>query len=119
MAKLDGWIEADLEKYVDGPVRQRIQEMKDDLAMWVTAREVIQDGTFTRQEQAIFSKMFGPAMLEKLKDFLREMAASEVEEAVQRRLEAAREDLENTIPDSFEAEVRKIEERISTGFAAR
>jgi hypothetical protein len=71
MEKLDGQIKKDLDKYVDGLANRRIQEAKDDLAIWTAAYAVVQDGVFDKGEQAVFSKRFGSEILEKLLNFLK------------------------------------------------
>lgn len=108
MSKLDERIQNDLNKYVDGPARRRIQEAKEDLAMWMTACEIVQNGIFEKGEQATFAEMFGEDTLEKLKNFLRDIPAPEVQDTVYEKMKSAREELENLIPTSFESEVAKI-----------
>jgi hypothetical protein len=116
MRKLDKMIENDLYKYVDGPVRKRIEEVKQNLAMWMAASEVVQNGVFEKKEQENFEENFGAATLMKLKNFLMEIPVSEAQEAVFERMRAAREDLEDIIPGSFEEEFKNIEERVLSKF---
>ena len=117
MAGLDERIQSDLGKYVDGPARDRIAFAKTDLAFWMSAYEVIQDGTFERREQAKIAEMFGRDVLEKLKSFLGSLSASEIKATVDERVTTAREELEGFIPENFESEVRKIKESVSTALA--
>ncbi len=117
MAMLDGRVEADLDRFVDGPARRIIDEAKDNLGIWMAANEAVTDGVFKRDEQAIVAKLFGEEMLEKLKNFLAGLPSSEARTAVHERMMAARQELEDVIPDSFETEYEKIQSRISSRFA--
>ena len=101
-------IQSDLDKHVDKPARKQIQELKEDLAMWMAAYEIVQDDLFTKKEQVAFSKEFGADTLERLLIFLQDIPASEIEEIVYERVKAARDALESLIPSSFESEVSTI-----------
>ena len=117
MAKLDKLIENDLHKFVDGPARERIEEAKRDLAMWMAVCEVVQDGVFAKHEQEVLADMFGTGLVERLKSFLSNVPAAEVHDTVYERMVTARDELEGVIPTSFEAEFEKIRERVNLRFA--
>lgn len=117
IAKLDTRIQADLFKYVDGPAREHIERARNDLTIWMATYEVIQDGIFEKREQAKVAELFGHDVLEKLKGLLSSISSSEAEQMVNQKIELAREELKHVVPASFETEVRKIDQRISTVFA--
>src|SRR3990172_4646036 len=102
LRKIDKHIENDLTKYVDGPARKRIEEAKQNLTLWMAAYEAVQNGIFDKQEQANISGMFGEEMLNKLKNFIEGMSAADVQEEIFSRMQSARQELENIIPNSFE-----------------
>ena len=116
MEKLDKLIENDLKKFVDGPARKRIEDAKEDLAIWMAAYQVVQNGVFEKGEQDAISGLFGPEILERLKNFLGDIPKSEVQDTVYERMKAAREELEGVIPTSFETEMQKIQNRVSSKF---
>ena len=117
MKKLDERIEGDLEKFVDGPARRLIAEAKDNLAMWMAAYEIIQDGAFLEKEQNTMAEMFGNELIERLKNFLREIPAADVRDMVHERMTAAREELESFIPTSFDIEIERIQSQVSSRFS--
>ena len=116
MDRLDAMVKKDLAKYVDGPARQRIGDAKENLALWMATYEIVQDGVFAKREQEIFQRLFGNATLRRLKDFLRDTDASKISDEVFARLSIARDELEEIIPISFEAEVARIQNKISESF---
>lgn len=108
MAALDVRVQEDLDKYVDAPARRRINDAKKDVEMWMAAYEIVQDGRFDRSEQTVFAERFGDGTLQSLKNFLRDIPAAKVEDTVYERLKASRDQLEQLIPDSFDAELASI-----------
>lgn len=114
--QLDERVSADLNKYVDGPARERIEASKTNLAIWMAAREIIRDGKFERREQEQFRSLFGEKTLQKLTAFLSGLRSDEVKDAVYERVKASREELESVIPQSFEAVIREIESRVNRFF---
>ena len=90
MAKMDSLIGNDLQKFVDGPARGRIEDTKRDLAMWMAVCEVVQDGVFAKDEQILLTDMFGPDLIERLKTFLSNVPAAEVHDTVFARMRVSR-----------------------------
>ena len=119
MAKLDRLIENDLQKFVDGPARRLIADAKKNLAMWMAAYAVVQDGVFAKKEQEAIAGMFSFELMERLKGFLRDIPASEVHDTVYARMKAAREELESVIPTSFDTELKKIQDQVRLQFGNR
>lgn len=102
VTSLDERVRQDFIRYVDGPVHERIERCKQNLAMWLAAREIVKDGSFGRDEQNAFREMFGEDLLAKLVSFLLDQNTNEVEEAVYERVRNSREELESVIPSKFE-----------------
>jgi len=117
LAKLDKRIEDDMDTFIDGPARQLIEEAKENLAIWVAANQAVQDGAFSKDEQSAIAEMFGEPILDKLKGFLSDVPASEVQDIVYERLKAAREELEGLIPSGLEDTVRDIQNKIEKKLA--
>ena len=114
--KLDKRIENDLNRFVDGPTKRLIDEAKEDLAIWISAHYAVQDGTFDKNEQAVIFDRFGAEILDRLKIFLSDLPANEVQDLVFQRMKTARENLEKMIPSSFEDVFEKIKTEISAKF---
>jgi hypothetical protein len=109
LLQLNSRVEADFNRYVDGPVRMQIQTAKDTFAMWSTALAMTSDGIFTVSEQEQFSTMFGTETLTKLKNLLGDLARGEVGEALESRMQSARRELEVLIPERFQVEEGEIQ----------
>ena len=113
---LDKKVVADLAKYVDGPARERIEQTKRDLSMWMAALEIVSDGIFERPEQEKFRDAFGSNMLENIKTYLSGLNRDEVHDAIYERLKASREELESIVPDSFDDVYKAISLKVSEHF---
>lgn len=112
--KLDNKINRELDTYIDGPANKQIQEAKDELAMWITAYKIVQDGKFSKEEQHSFSQKFGNDMLEKFKNYIASLSKSEAEEEVNKKMTMAKELLEELIPYSIDTEVSNIHKWIGS-----
>jgi hypothetical protein len=112
LQKIDKYVEGDLTKFVDGPARKQIEEAKENLAFWMAAYDGVQNGVFSRTKQANIASMFGEATLNKLLRFIEGLARANVEEEILSRMQAARQELERVIPNTFETEYGKIEARL-------
>ena len=110
---MDSRIEKDLQRYVDGPARERIVRTKQNYAFWMTIEESIQDGNFDKQEQEVVSANFGKDQLHKLLDLIDGLSKTEVSEIVRTKLIESREELEVILPDSFEEEITEISRSVS------
>ena len=113
MGVLDKKIERDMELYVDGPVRQRIRDVKETVAIWTAAYEVVQTGSFGRIAQEQFCSMFGEETFEKLRNFLSGLDASDAVDETLSKLEESRHALEVLIPANFTREIRLIQAKVS------
>ena len=114
ISKMDSHIQKDLDKYIDGPANACIELEKTHLTLWLVAQEIVRDGKFQKREQECINDFFGQELLDKLKNFLAGLNASEVADEVQNRIETTRTDLESLIPDSFEKEYEKILAQVPT-----
>lgn len=111
--ELDRRITRDLERFVDGPVRRRIEQARKDLSIWTAVMDIVGAGSFTRQDQGKFAEMFGEDTLRQLKQFLSSLGKDEIEEVVHSKLRTARENLEEMMPAGFAKELEEIRQRIS------
>lgn len=113
--KIDERVERDLRRYVDGAVRQRIEQIKQDILMWLMAFEIVQHGTYGVSAQALVRKEFGEDTADRLRLFLCNTDQGELEELIYAKIREGRAQLEGLVPTSFMADMaaieRKIEER--------
>ncbi len=110
---VDRHITRDLERFVDGPVRRRMEQARKDLSIWTAVMDIVDAGSFTRQDQGKFAEMFGEDTLRQLKQFLSSLGKDEIEEVVCGKLQMARENLQEMIPAGFANELETIRQRIT------
>jgi len=115
--KLNKRIKADIDKFDDSIARDKIEDLKRNIALWLCAEKIVEDGAFDNHEQKIFQDMFGQDMLKKLKNFLSSQdSATSIGKSVSEKLEIARRDLQNELPSTFENEMEQIEKAVSSNF---
>ena len=68
--RLNEKIKSDIDKFVDAKSREKIETLKQDLALWMVALSIVENGSFSKGEQRQFSEMFDNDTLGKLKSFL-------------------------------------------------
>ncbi len=115
--KLNKRIKADIDKFDDSIARYKIDDLKRDVALWLCAYKIVEDGAFDSHEQKIFKDMFGQDMLNKLKNFLSgQDSITSTRKSVSEKLEIAKRDLQQEIPLTFEDEIKPLEKEISLKF---
>ena len=110
---MDSRIEKHLQRYVDGPARERIERTKQNYAFWMTIEQSIQDGYFDKQEQEVVSANFGKDQLQKFLCLIDGLSKPEVSEIVRTKLIESRAELEAILPESFEEEITGISRSVS------
>lgn len=108
MYKTDSLVQKELHKYIDGPARNKINQVKSDLAMWIAALNIVRHGRFERSEQFKFKEQFGESIFEKFIDFIRDVPTNNLENIVFEKMKASRDELELLIPGSFENEYARL-----------
>lgn len=116
VARLNKKIRSDIDKFVDVKSREKIETLKKDLALWMSALSIVQNGSFSKDEQQQFSQMFDNDTLEKLKRFLAGLSASSASETVIKNVEKAKDELCSAIPTSFDKELDKISRNVRLNF---
>lgn len=91
--ELDERVRKDLSRYANGHAEEQIAEAKENIKMWTSVRDIVQDGKFDKEEQQQFTENFGQEKLEKLKNFLENMPLDEIKNAVAQKLKEAQERL--------------------------
>ncbi len=106
---LDKRIESDFQNYVDGPARNRIEQAKENLSMWLSVRQIAKDSNFSKSEQGQFADLFGKQALEGLKNYLQAIPAAKIQDTIDKQVETARKALVAMIPKASAEEIAKIE----------
>lgn len=68
--ELDKNIDLDIEKYLEGPLNNRIKQLKEDLKFWSTMLQVLKDKKFDKTEQKMISNNFGEETLIKVRNLI-------------------------------------------------
>ncbi len=76
--KLDENIDLDLQKYLDGPINLRLNELREDLKFWTTMSQVLKDKKFDKTEQKMISNNFGDDILMKVKNLIQNTSIDEL-----------------------------------------
>lgn len=106
---LDKRIDDDFKRYVDGEARERIEQAKKGLSMWLAVRQIVDDNRFSKDEQEKFASLYGRESLQGLKNYLKSIPTAEIHKSVDKRIADAREKLVSMIPLASAKEIEKIE----------
>jgi len=114
---LNNKIQADIDKLVDSAIRDKIRDLKRDLAIWLSASIFVMNGNFNKKDQKIFKDMFGQKTLDSLKIFLsNNNNIASAKKSVINKLEGAKTELCHAIPSSFEDEMKSLESKINLSY---
>ena len=105
---VDQRIQSDFERYVDGSIQTQIREAKEDVAMWLAALTIAEDGKFSKEEQSQFSEQFGSDTTRKMINFFSELDVNETINIIRSKLKEAEEHLKQLIPASYSAERNRL-----------
>lgn len=114
--KVNKRVQADLDKYVDSALNNKIKSAKAEIVMWLSAQRMIDDGKIDLSEEDKFKELFGEKDLVKLNDYLNLNGLDATSELIQRNLEDSRRILENLIPNQFSNEYSKLSAKVENLF---
>ena len=116
MIKLDNRVEQDLNDFVDGPIVEIINDAKKRYKLWVAAETITSDGVFDKKEQAVFLSLFDAGLMDKLVNFIQGLNKSEIKDAIAKKIENSKLEIQYLIPDTCKEETSKIEKDIRSSF---
>jgi len=114
--KIDKRITKDLEKYVDGPAREKIAEARQGITIWLAACASIRDGAFDKKEQKIFRDLVGEKFLQKLLQFYSSCNQNEVKNMTRERILDAMSLYQQIAPKEFSESFGEIQSQIAAKF---
>ena len=76
-----------------------IDDAENDLKMWMSMEQIVEDGRFDKQEQEGFKQMFGEQTLEKMLSFLSPLNRQEIKSVIAARIESCKEKLAEIVPE--------------------
>lgn len=109
-ATLDGRVASDLQRFVDGPVLERIDDAKTSLAMWMTALRIARHGSFAKDDQERFRLAFGEERFAKFRGFVGGHSQGELTAAASGRVREAEVRLREMIPRGANARIAECEQ---------
>lgn len=112
LATVDQRVERDLQRFIDGAVKRRIEEARSEVLLWMLTFQAMQRTPFEDDLASRASRLIDESSFNKLAFFIKNLAPAEREEVVFEKLKNARAQLESLIPQSFESEMQKIQSEI-------
>ena len=106
----------DLDHFVDGTARRLLAEKRETFAMWTAAAHVVRDGRFDKNEQRVFTDLFGEECLHKMVQFLTAFGPGEVQTMVRERQEDAKEALISANNSDAASVLREVQEMVEERF---
>ncbi len=116
IATVDERVERDLQRFIDGAVKRKIEEARGEVLLWMSAFQTVQ-GDFSEADLAPrLSKLLNENVRTKLLLFINDLSESEREGVIFEKLRTAREQFEHLSPNTFESEMRNIQLEITRAF---
>ena len=106
--KINKFIVADLERYIDKPALERISEIEQEFQFWFMAAAVARSGSFSKRAQSVFMDKFGEESTSKLKILLSSFNSSEAIAECSKRFETAQYAFEKIAPRRYADSERDI-----------
>ena len=83
-----------LNKYLDGPINARKNQLKENYEIWTTVKEMLKDKKLDQEEQKIIKKKFGNEVYEKILTLLKDYNAEEVAEFISKKIDETKKEIE-------------------------
>ena len=113
LRKLDSRIKLEMERHEDATILESIEEAKEDVKLWFHLLKIVEQGSFSQNEQLRFSDRFGEETLRKSKDMLSGLTTTEATSDIESKHEEAKRKLEGMIPYSYPVAINDIKDEAS------
>ncbi len=113
---IDEKVQKEINKHIDGPLKEKIGEIKNEIGIWMAIMQILSDGKFDKPAQEKFSEVFGKEMLTKMQEFIIAGNRREVMSHIKAKFAESRDKLEAALPMSFKDEYAKIKSAIQAKF---
>src|SRR5438552_804693 len=90
LKQIDERVRRDLDKFVDGAIRERIASLKEDLLLWMVAIEIVEIGVFSTALQLQMRSRFDRETVDKLRSFLGSLSKHSAETVVFEKMVSVR-----------------------------
>jgi len=111
LKQIDERVRRDLDKFVDGAVRERIANFKRDLLLWMVAAEIVRLGAFSTALQSQMLSRFDRETVGKLRLFLGSLSKVSAESIVYEKMVSVRNELERIAPIGIVEQVSALNEQ--------
>ncbi|MCP4088952.1 MAG: hypothetical protein GY746_04080 [Gammaproteobacteria bacterium] len=114
---MDERLAKDIQKFVDGPAHQRIQDARESLQIWLMAAAAIRDGSLDKAEQSIIAEAMGQELLRKMLDLFSGCGVLEVQQIVRDKLVDSIGFYQSVAPNDYSEERPKLEAQVARDFS--
>jgi hypothetical protein len=116
LSKIDALIKKDLDKYLDGPARKKIEDTEKDLKFWMASLEITEKGILTKEDQTRLITEFGETSVKKLISMLDGIDVNEVRELLKSKVNQSISELAILTPDSIDKRFYDLKDKVSKSF---
>jgi hypothetical protein len=110
LKQMDERVGRDLDKFVDGAIRERIIKLKEDLLLWKVAMEVVRIGLFSTAIQSQMLSRFDRGTIEKLRSFLGSLSKGSAEGVVFEKMVSVRNELVAILPSGILEQISALDD---------
>ena len=114
LKQIDERVRRDLDKFVDGAIREKIANLKEDLLLWMAATEIVRIGAFSTALQSQMLSRFDRETVDKLRSFLGSLSKDSAESVVFEKMVSVRSELERVAPIGIVEQVSALNDQCRT-----
>ena len=116
LKKINHSIKSEFDKFVDSPLNTKISEIVNQCAIWRSAKIILLDEKFDKQEQNIFESRFNKKILDQLKTFIGSYSKNDVMSEIEKKLNENIRKLEFLTPTHFQEKYLEMDKEITKLF---
>ena len=116
LKKINQNIKNEFNKFVDFPLNKKISEIINECAIWKSAKIILLDEKFDKQEQIVFENRFNKKTLDQLKNFINSYSKNDVVYEIDKKLNENKRKLEFLTPTYFQEKYMEMDKEITKLF---
>jgi hypothetical protein len=94
LATVDARISKDLFRDVDALLGASLLSLQKDLSLWISAREIVKSGSFSKSRQEAMVKLFDRQTVDSLKEYLRQLSQATAMELIESKISIVKNEIE-------------------------
>lgn len=109
LRQIDSRVEGELAKFVEGPTLRYVQQMEQNLGMWLFVQKALEKGKFQKDDQAFITKAHGKENLDKIIRLIESNDRVFVIKFIDKKISGITANLKKVAPSTFDETYASLE----------